>query len=262
MRRAVYLAALVWLVVGGARGWADEVESREKALAAIQREGVEIERDESAPGKPVVRIVFGSEAEATDADLARLKSIPELRSLAIVSRGVTDAGLVHLKGLTKLRSVYFGLCAITDQGLEPLQQLTGLEEVTLLNTKVTEAGRGALEKALPKLSSRLEQEALAYFSKKGIRVEINESNPAHRTARLLYGCRAELFTDRDVAALKHLPPMDFLCLYGDISDAGLCQLKGLTSLKSIVLKSNSTATEAGIQDLQKALPKLKIERRP
>jgi Leucine-rich repeat (LRR) protein len=262
MRRAVYLAALVWLVVGSARGWTDEVESREKALAAIQREGVEIERAETAPGNPVVSIVFGSAAEATDADLAHLKSFPELQNLAIVSRGVTDAGLVHLQGLTKLRSLYFGLCAITDKGLEPLKKLTRLEEVTLRNTKVTEAGNRALEKALPRLCARLEQEALALLRKKNIQIEIDESQSGQRTAKLLFSCHAKEFTDRDLAYLKYLPPMEYLFLYGNITDAGLRELKELTNLKSLVLKSNGTTTDAGIQDLQKALPKLKIDTRP
>jgi hypothetical protein len=69
-----------------------------------------------------------------------------------------------------------------------------------------------------------------------------------------------VITDDDLDCLKDLPYLESLTLIHTLnSDAGLEHLKGLVNLYRLSLK-NTNVTEAGIQDLQQALPNLKISR--
>ena len=60
--------------------------------------------------------------------------------------------------------------------------------------------------------------------------------------------------------LKGLTNLEYLYLEGcrDITDAGLVHLKGLTNLQELDLE-DTQATDAGIAELQKALPNCKID---
>jgi squalene-hopene/tetraprenyl-beta-curcumene cyclase len=67
-------------------------------------------------------------------------------------------------------------------------------------------------------------------------------------------------TDAGLAHLQGLPQLRTLALENaTITDAGLAQLKGLTHLEVLSLKG-AKVTDAGVQALQKALPKVKVER--
>ena len=56
----------------------------------------------------------------TDATLAHLQELTELRSLHLPGSQVTDAGLVHLGQLTQLQVLYLGQNRVTDAGLAHL----------------------------------------------------------------------------------------------------------------------------------------------
>jgi len=99
-----------------------------------------------------------------DADLARLKELPDLETITILADGVTDAtlmhfreltnlrrlklspggvtgtGLLHLEGLTQLVSLDLSFNPVTDAGLKHLRGLTGLERLDLQQTRITDAG--------------------------------------------------------------------------------------------------------------------------
>src|SRR5262245_57672116 len=67
-------------------------------------------------------------------------------------------------------------------------------------------------------------------------------------------------TDVVLVHLKGLTRLKALDLEGTgVTDAGLAHLKGLTSLVSLTL-TETKVSDAGVKDLQKALPKVKIER--
>jgi hypothetical protein len=276
MRRPIYLWVFVGLLVSGARAWAEE--SQEQAVTALKRDGVEIDVDEADPARPVVRVVFGSEAAATDTDLAHLKAFRQLQSLVVLSSKVTDAGLLHVKGLVHLNSIYFGLCDITDKGLEPLKGLTNLEEVTFRNTKVTEAGTLEFQMSLPKVAARLQEQALLAFKKKRAKIEMDEKN---QVIGIFFGCFSECATDADLARLRYFPHLQKLDIGPDLTDDGMVQLKGLADLRQISIWGapitdkgleplkgltklervsffNTTVTKEDIADLQKALPKAKV----
>ena len=87
--------------------------------------------------------------EVTDADLACLEHLPDLRVLDLSRTGITDAGLVHVKGLAKLEELELDGTRVTDAGLAHLMGLTNLKKLRLQNTQVTERGAKEILQALP-----------------------------------------------------------------------------------------------------------------
>lgn len=67
-------------------------------------------------------------ADLTDADLARLRELPNLQHLSLYGNPITDAGLVQLASLTKLETVILRGTQVTGVGLQhlPTQNLTAL----------------------------------------------------------------------------------------------------------------------------------------
>jgi Leucine-rich repeat (LRR) protein len=83
--------------------------------------------------------------DATDAGLACLKDLTQLRRLDLVAMKITDAGLEHLKGLTQLQELNLSSTQITDAGLADLKTLTQLQKLDLSCTQATDAGLVYLE---------------------------------------------------------------------------------------------------------------------
>ncbi len=69
--------------------------------------------------------------------------------LSLSSPYVTDAGVAHLKGLANLRQLYLFGTKVSDAGLEHLKGLTNLRRLDLYRTKVTDEGVKKLQQALP-----------------------------------------------------------------------------------------------------------------
>ncbi len=78
--------------------------------------------------------------EFSEADLDRLASLGELRSLTFASSAVTDDVLARLKGLTKLESLGLEGATITDAGLASLLDMSHLTNLDLESTSITDAG--------------------------------------------------------------------------------------------------------------------------
>jgi mono/diheme cytochrome c family protein len=87
--------------------------------------------------------------QVTDAGLAQIKDLKNLRRLHLEKTGITDAGLVHLKGLTELRYLNLYGTKVTDAGLEHLKGLKNLQKLYLWQTEVTDAGEKAFKEAMP-----------------------------------------------------------------------------------------------------------------
>ena len=164
--------------------------------------------------------------EVTDADMEHLKGMTNLRKLDLKFTDVTDAGLVHLKGLTKLQTLNLYGTKITDAGLEHLKGLTGLQTLNLGGTKITDAGMVHL-KGLQLTSLVIPNDAKTDLGLK------------HYLAALETHTRISLENWR-------------------ITDAGLVHLKGLTKLKTLYL-NDTQVTDPGVAELQKALPKCRIQ---
>lgn len=87
-----------------------------------------------------------SETEATDADLAVVRSFDELVVLILTGTRVTDN---HVKKLTGLRDLRLSGTSITDAGLDHLTELTDLRTLELNDTAVTDQAVNKLRVALP-----------------------------------------------------------------------------------------------------------------
>ena len=77
---------------------------------------------------------------ATDAGVAHLKKMTQLRVLSMQTRGVTDVGLVHLKGLSQLQDISLSNTQVTNAGLANLSAMLQLGLFDLNFTQVGDAG--------------------------------------------------------------------------------------------------------------------------
>ncbi len=85
----------------------------------------------------------------SDAGLAALEKLPSIRTLALSRTSITDAGLEHLTALPNLRVLLLYRTHITDAGNEHLKKLTKLKTIELKKTELTEEGIKELQEQLP-----------------------------------------------------------------------------------------------------------------
>lgn len=146
----------------------------EASIAALQKAGGKVERDDKAPEKPVLVVNLGvtqaddavlgslkgfgkiqkltlNGTKISDAGLDVVKDLGSLQKLYLVDTKVGDAGIEKLKGLKELRVLSLAGTGVTDAGLEHLKPLEHLEIVFLHGTKVTDDGVKKLKESLPKL---------------------------------------------------------------------------------------------------------------
>jgi len=90
-------------------------------------------------------------AAVTEATLAYISWLPNLRVLGLWNTPTTDAGMVHLSRLSNLRGLFLGKTQVTDAGLAHLKGLTNLQHLELKLTIVTDDGVDELKQALPDL---------------------------------------------------------------------------------------------------------------
>ena len=83
----------------------------------------------------------------TDSSLAHLSRLPNLNSLSLIRTSTTDSGLAHLSRMTNLKLLLLnGSTAVTDKSLAHLSRLTKLRSLSLRNTAVTDAGLNHLKR--------------------------------------------------------------------------------------------------------------------
>ena len=83
------------LVLASACAAYANVDSQERALAEIKRLGGKVERDETAPGKPVVRIDLHG-TKVADSDLTFLRKFRDLRALDLRLTQIGDEGVANI----------------------------------------------------------------------------------------------------------------------------------------------------------------------
>jgi hypothetical protein len=149
MNRAILLLLTLGLSLAPVHCWAAEPDDQAKAIAEIEKLGGKVVADEVHPGQ--VWVWFEGN-KVTDAGLAHVKDLRQLRTLVLDGSSVTDAGLANLEGLTTLRWLALNKTHITDAGLVHLKGLIQLEDLELAHTPVTDAGLPHL-KALTHLRS-------------------------------------------------------------------------------------------------------------
>jgi Leucine-rich repeat (LRR) protein len=157
----------------------------------------------------------------TDAELANLRGLRNVKSLAIYGPNVTDAALVHVRELAGLEHLTLARTNVTDAGLMQLAELTNLSILTLSETKVGDAGLIHLKKLT------------------NLRIlDLNKTN----------------VTDAGLAHIEGLKNLRFLYLrHTCVSDAGLPHLTGLTNLTELNLYFTGVTIAAG-EEMQTLLP--------
>jgi Leucine-rich repeat (LRR) protein len=212
----------------------------------------------------------------TDAGLKELAALPSLQDLYLGSTNVTDAGLKELAALKRLQRLSLGSTRVTDAGLKDLAALTGLRSLDLgYNPKVTAAGL----KELAALKELKELELATYATDEGLkevaglkglesldlsRSEVTDGGlkelAALKGLRSLNLLDCKGVTDVGLKELARLSGLRSLGLTGckRVSDAGLRELAALKDLQEVTLYDTGVS-DAGVADLQKALPQTTIK---
>ncbi len=187
--------------------------------------------------------LYIAEAEGlTDAGVARLAALGNLKDLSLAQVRITDAGFAHLSALHNLKKLYVwpvpddgaGRC-ITDASLRHISELTELEELKVFNGSYTDQGLAAVA-AMVKL----------------------------RAFRLTFG--SYRFTPAGLALLKPLQSLKELDLQGEgVPGLGLHYLGDLPNLTKLLLGLQSPLLEhdpdvsVGVQRLLHSRPDLTIQ---
>jgi len=212
------------------------------------------------------RMVTFEGDQVSDASLALLKHLPELKTVYVSDCKVTDAGLAHLRRLTGIQELRLAaLDGVTDAGLEHLAGLPNLASLDLSTLEqLTEAGLRHLG-ALPRLRSLhlagpvITDEGVAHL------VRLRHLETVRFSARLTAAGLARLrdlpklkelelwpvreMTSDRLAQLGRLAQLEVLELsYAHLNDDHLVHLKGLTNLHKLNL-TGSWVTDAGLAHL-------------
>lgn len=151
------LATLVLVVTALLVQFGVPIYRQESALREIKRVGGHVE---TLPGGPQwLRDRVGDErmklfdkvtgvalsgTKVTDAKLAYLKGLPDLKCLRLWGPDVTDPTLAHLRGLVGLQELWLTHTRVTDRGMAHLKGLTSLQTLHVEFTLVTSAGLARL----------------------------------------------------------------------------------------------------------------------
>ncbi len=175
-----------------------------------------------------LRIVRIGDARVNDAALGDLARLPQLQELFLLhTDGITDTGWANLAKMTELRDLVLGSTGITASATRHLASLTKLRSLDVFANPITDAGLPWLEdlKALHKLS----------LSETGI-------------------------TDAGLSHLAGLTGLQDLDLSNNrVSDNGLRHLGALRQLRTLNLDDTGVSDEA-VAELQAGLPGLVVSR--
>ncbi len=123
---------------------------RAETIREIQNLGGEIEWDQSPAGRRAVKLTV-VKRPVTDAHLALLQPLDELREVTVHGLEITDAGLAALASLARLERLRLNYTRVTDAGIARQGSFSQLRELDLTGCfRVTDAGLKHL-KRLPKL---------------------------------------------------------------------------------------------------------------
>jgi hypothetical protein len=193
--------------------------------------------------------IMGS-SRVTDAGLAPLRRLHQLRFLDIRYTGIDDAGMAHLERLSRLQSLDLGATRVTDSGLARLRGLDKLEDLTLGGTQVGDAGLAHL-RDLHKIRTLMLDDT-----------RVTDSGLEHLAGLTALECLSLSNTDVSDAGLAHLSKLDRIWgLYLDgtrVSNVSLPYLKRLNRIQHLSL-SGSHVSVGGIMELKAAHPSANIK---
>ncbi len=100
---------------------------------------------------PTLSSLYAQSSNCTDAALAKLCELRELRVLGVQGFRITDEGCKHLLNLPSLEKLYLLYTPLSDDALKHLESIATLKELDVRETGVTEAGARRLQTKLPDL---------------------------------------------------------------------------------------------------------------
>jgi fatty acid desaturase/peptidoglycan/LPS O-acetylase OafA/YrhL len=204
----------------------DHNEAEARAMTAVIQLDGATARDTDEKGAAVGKVDLTGKP-VSDGDVNVLTGLAGLRNLVLRQTRITDAGLVALKSMRRLRELDLDETGVTDAGLVHLGTLTSLRGLYLAGTEVSDDGLSALS-SLKKLRE--------------------------------LGLRRTKVTDaglRQVGALAELRVLDLR--ETRVTCSGLSSLAGLSRLQKLYVSGTQIST-AGAQELERALPNVKIVR--
>ena len=125
---------IISLACGHERG-----ANEKQAVVAVQRLGGELVRDSNRDGDPVVQVDL-ADKPVSDADLAPLRGLTQLKKLVLRGTRITDTGLQQLAATVKLRDLDLDKTTVTDSGMIQVARMTSLRGLCLSGTGITDAG--------------------------------------------------------------------------------------------------------------------------
>ena len=237
--------------------------------------------------------ITGFDAVVTDAGIASLDDLEELRSLQIDGCRCTDVAAQHLAKHPKLVAIHLTGGRFTDESTAWLSKLTQLKQLSLSDTQIGDAGLANLSELTNLTSlglggSRITDAGLVHLREmKGLesldvgRTQVHGPGLVHLTElpKLQYlGVNSTQVTDSDLAYFTPLTHLETLSLMvskvtddgmvafdlppgvkevhlpvTSIGDRTLQKLSGYPNLTHVWV-SNTKVTPQGIADFKKALP--------
>lgn len=241
--------------------------------------------------------------ELNDEDLKSLENLKFLKVLKLSGKDgactVTDAGLASIGKLTQLKVLALDFLPITQAGLQQLANLSQLQELYLANTGINDAATVELQnfphlKKLRLAGTTVSAESasrLVYLAELGD-LDVSECEwiddvAAEQFAKLprleklnLYrtivgnpgaialaecpsltwlNLDATPVSDAGLAGVSKLTDLKFLHLGSTkITDDGLSQLASLVQLEKLIV-TRTAVTQAGVDELQLSLPDTEIQ---
>jgi hypothetical protein len=186
----------------------------------------------------------------SDAGMASIGHLTNLKNLLLRHSVVTDAGLVHLENLVQLERIVLH-SSIKGDGLVHLQKLEKLRYLALSGSQISDGGLRHLA-VLPNLDCLILEGT-----------SISDKGLAHlaglTSLRRLYLINTQI-TDNGLIHLVGLTNLDDLSLYNSqISDSGLIHLRSLKNLHRLSIEGTQV-TDQGISELKKALPRVDVSK--
>jgi energy-coupling factor transporter ATP-binding protein EcfA2 len=203
-----------------------------------------------------------SGTKITDAALAQLKELPDLKSLDLSATDITNQGIDHISEMSQLTHLVLNDTMITEAALPLLEKLVNLKTLDLSHNRINQASVGQLRRKLPDCSvsytpdplldalSRYRgnwDKALAVVkgSKRGDEVTFSGSPITDSALKALvqyhaiYLQRCDNLTNDGLKFLLRNNGLTHLTLESDsqISDKGVESLAGFKGLQSLTIES-------------------------
>jgi internalin A len=191
-------------------------------------------------GLQTLQIPTSPRSAITDAGLANLRNMVDMRELIMNGVKLTSDGLTSLRGMTRLTDLWIAGSRVED--LAPIGNLTGMHVLLISNSPITDAGLAPVAGF-----TALERLALAStpISDSGLKHLQGLTNLADLD---LYKTRV---TDAGLPDLTGLTSLQNLTLASTgVTDKGLAHLAGLSSLATLSLYDTGVSDE-GLEHLAK-----------